>query len=948
MWLEFGCRMTKANAGIRAVLSAAVLAVMAHAGPVEFGLAEVNRAITERGMNPANIRFRTEIGQDAPESFRIELVSGMGRISGGDLRGLMYGLLAAAEQIRLTGHLSPAKGSPATPIRGIRVFIHNRDLDESWYYSKDYWQEFFAMLARDRFNRFNLVFAHQTNYMAPPYPFWVAVEKFPQVRVPGLTDEQRNRNLEMLKYISQNAADHGIDFTLGIWEHNIQRGMTPMVEGLTTENIGPYSYEALKKVLAACPAIRSVQLRTNVESGIPNDRQVAFYRDWVFRALRDSGRRLTLDLRGWAMQRGMLEAAEHAGVPLRLSSKYWAEDLGRPYQPAETFPGYSYLNFLEKPRPYGFFWELWGLGSNRLLLWGDPDYVRRAVPTFELAGSSGFEIDPPLAQKGFGNRPGVWGVFTEAQQNRVFWRWEFERYWMFYMLWGRLSYDPKTPDKVWMAELQRRFGAAAADVLEAYRQSGNVLPQIVAAHLADPNMYIWPEINPGGLIDAYKDVRSSDWRTIASIREAVRDRLEGIASAKQTPQQTADLLNAAAAATEQAVARAKAKTSAFNKEWLSSEPDFLVLAALARYHAHKQLAAYNLTLFDKTADASALDAAKREVEAGIAVWENLVKLTDNLYPEQMAFGPDDIGDWKDKLPYVRHDLVLIKEREKILQRFGRFVAGFDFGGPVHKPRNPSYRNDPFVWDNTVEPRFTPINPDTKFDLANGYGWVEDGVREALALPLTPYAEVRATAKEPAQLPVNMLFGDSIRGRGAQTFRARTGNGEFTALLLDRHGKAEEQKLEAHDGYVDIRFPEGEWNISGVVIQSARAAPPPPIPSAPKFGPRPQMTHVPPASAAPDHALPLTIRVSPAANVRAIRLYYRAVNQLAKFKMLEASGPDATFTIPAEDISPRWDLLYYFEILNKQGGGWFQPDPAVETPYYVVKIEQAEAGVGNHE
>ena len=40
--------------------------------------------------------------------------------------------------------------------------------------------------------------------------------------MPGLSAEDRNRNLEMLQYISQAAADHGIDFTLGIWEHNIQ------------------------------------------------------------------------------------------------------------------------------------------------------------------------------------------------------------------------------------------------------------------------------------------------------------------------------------------------------------------------------------------------------------------------------------------------------------------------------------------------------------------------------------------------------------------------------------------------------------------------------------------------------------------------------------------------------------------------------------------------------
>ena len=116
---------------------------------------------------------------------------------------------------------------------------------------------------------------------------------------------------------------------------------------------------------------------------------------------------------------------------------------------------------MKSPRSYKFYWELWGLGSNRLLLWGNPEYVRRAVSTFGLGGAEGFEIDPPLAQKGFGNRPGKWGVFTGAQKQRMFWKWEFERYWLFYQLWGRLSYDPATPDRAWMDELKQRFGAAA-------------------------------------------------------------------------------------------------------------------------------------------------------------------------------------------------------------------------------------------------------------------------------------------------------------------------------------------------------------------------------------------------------------------------------------------------------------------------------------------------------
>jgi hypothetical protein len=918
----------------RTALAVLALTVCALAGPVEFGRAELGRALTFRKLDPARFRVRVEISSDAPESYRIL----PGLITGGDLRGLMYGLLEAAEQVRQYGYLRQARGVPATAIRGIRLFLHNQDLEQDWYYSHDFWRDFFAMLARSRFNRFNLVFAHQTNYLAPPYPFWLALDEFPEIRVPGLTHTERERNLETLRFISDTAAEHAIDFTLGIWEHNVQPGMKPGVEGLTRANIGPYSQAALGRVLAACPSIRSVQMRTNAESGIPGDQQVEFYRDYVFRAIREAGRRVVLDLRGWALAGGMVEAAQSAGVPLRLSAKYWAEDLGRPYQPAETFPGYSYLNSLEKPRPYQFYWEVWALGSHRLLLWGDPDYVRRAVPTLRLSGSAGFEIDAPLAQKGFGNRPGKWGVFADGQQGRVFWKWEFERYWLYYLLWGRLSYDPATPETVWTRELRSRFGAAAGDVLEAYKASSGVLNQIVAAHLADPNMYIWPEINPGGLIDAYKDVRPSDLPFIASPAEAVRNRLQGVASAKQTPAQTAERLRGLAARTGQALAAARARLGPDHREWRSSEPDFEVLAALARYHAHKQVAAEQLAWFYQTADAAALAAARRELEAALDVWEKLIALTAGLYPDEMAFGPDDVGHWKDKLPYVRHDLETIQERERIFQQFGRFDFGFDFGGPPALPRGASYRNDPFVLRNTVAPRFQAVDPDTMFSETTGYGWMSQAERQAHALPLTPYHEVRAVARNPKNLPQNVLFGDWISGRGAQTFRARTGEGDFTVFFLHPDGTSTFEKLRARDGHVDIAFPQGEWACSGLVLRSPRSEQPLPAQKTLQAPTRPTIEHFPPKIAPAGQPLALSLRIYPVTAAKSVRLHYRPVNQLAEFKTLEAPAARPVFTIPGEDISPRWDLMYYFELLDAEGSGWFHPDPATATPYYVVTVE----------
>jgi len=235
----------------------------------------------------------------------------------------------------------------------------------------------------------------------------------------------------------------------------------------------------------------------------------------------------------------------------------------------------------------------------------------------------------------------------------------------------------------------------------------------------------------------------------------------------------------------------------------------------------------------------------------------------------------------------------------------------------------------------VEPRFTAVDPSSRYSEEAGFGWLSDGEREAVAIPLTPYHEMRAVTKEPQNLPHDRLLRDYIRGRGAQEFALKADPGEYRVLLLHPDGTVDERKLTAANGRLTIRFAGDAWSMSGIVVKGSKPAPafPPAIGAA--SAARPVMRHAPPATAQAESPLSLALDVS-GAGASSVRLYYRAVNQLAKFKMLEAS-PGDKFTIPGSDVSARWDLMYYFEVLNDRKGGWFQPDPLRETPYYVIKV-----------
>ncbi len=175
---------------------------LAWASPVDTGLAELNAAIAARNLK---VKFVAELTLDPPESFRIEpFSSGGAYIRGGDVRGLLYGLLEAAEQIRATGRFAKAHGERAAALRGIRL-----DLDANLEHATDeFWRNYFQMLARNRFNRAHVVF-------------------------PELVRPYRSACV-----VSRAAADAAVDLTLGVG--------------------GKITSAEMGVLLALCPAVRSV------------------------------------------------------------------------------------------------------------------------------------------------------------------------------------------------------------------------------------------------------------------------------------------------------------------------------------------------------------------------------------------------------------------------------------------------------------------------------------------------------------------------------------------------------------------------------------------------------------------------------------------------------------------------------------------------------------------
>jgi hypothetical protein len=68
-----------------------------------------------------------------------------------------------------------------------------------------------------------------------------------------------------------------------------------------------------------------------------------------------------------------------------------------------------------------------------------------------------------------------------------------------------------------------------------------------------------------------------------------------------------------------------------------------------------------------------------------------------------------------------------------------------------------------------------------------------------------------------------------------------------------------------------------------------------------------------------------------------------VNQREDYRTLPMAPTEAKdryrAVIPAEDIPPTWDLMYFIEAMDNDGNGRIYPDLNKETPYVIVRLQR---------
>ncbi len=729
------------------------------APPVRHGLTKLEQAIRAKGIS---YRERTRLGNARngpivvaglgggsgaaatlirdlgitapakPESLLIRHAEWRGNnvllVSGADDRGLMYALLGVADRIgwaedpaKPLSEVRDVEESPDAAERGLSMYTMHKARFEGFFYNEAYWASYLDMLAKNRFNTFSLLFGYESSgYLAPAFPYFLDTEGFPEIKAAGVTPKQQQRNVQALNRLIEMAHDRGLNFTLGLWDH-IYRGdhytdgvwdylpVEPVngkklpVSGVTKENLSAYSVAALVKFLRLIPNIDTIQFRMHGESGLTRVEMKQYWQD-IYAVMKEYAPTVRFDARAKGYPDDLIEDALETGLNFRVATKYWAEQMGMPFHPThiqrrnQLDRRHGYADLLRYPQKYKMLWRLWTSGTLRILPWGDPDYVRRFVASTHLYDGEGFEVTEPLATK-MASRPHNEKPFHLLAPAYQYYEHEFERYWHFYQLFGRLGYNPDTSAEIWEKEFERRFGKQAAPfVQQGLQRASQILPRIVASSLPPdkfPTTRGWAEKQRWGDIWQYAKGTPSDTQQFLSIGEAADLHLAGGESAKIHPLETADwfaraaddVLKLAGQAEERAAADASGQR---NKEFHSTMVDLRILANLARYHSERGRSAYHWALFKKSNDLSALDVSIHHEALAVAGWEKIVKTAGDVYAENLMFGRESdqrgwpvelTGHWKTELIELQRGLQELKNLRQVFEpdRW-RVIRRFDFEG----------------------------------------------------------------------------------------------------------------------------------------------------------------------------------------------------------------------------------------------------------------------------
>jgi hypothetical protein len=309
--------------------------------------------------------------------------------------------------------------------------------------------------------------------------------------------------------------------------------------------------------------------------------------------------------------------------------------------------------------------------------------------TAHFCGAVGLDLMEPLTFKGREGSGQIGGrcAYADAALNP---KYDWEKFELYYRVWGRRLYDPKADAEAWRPWLRAGFGAGAPEVESAVANASRILPVLTSAHLPSAsNHSFWPEIYTnmpivsGSEPPPYSDTPEPktfaaasplDPQLFSTMEEHGADLTAGNANAKYSPIEVAqwmeDFANAASRAIDEArlKAAARARAAAFRR----IEADVRIQVGLGRFFAAKLRSGVLFAIFEQSGETQAGVLALDQYRLAREAWAEMAAHAATVYRPDIAYGRIAMrrGHWKDRLAAIDKDIDAMTVRVRSTEQPG--------------------------------------------------------------------------------------------------------------------------------------------------------------------------------------------------------------------------------------------------------------------------------------
>ena len=688
------------------VQAASSIAIIDTAGTPQSAYAarKLGAAFTGRGhalrKDRAEYRVTLAIDAQAPaEGFRVTVKGKNIEIAGGDARGLIYGALAVGEQVGngiSIARLRDFSDKPALAFRGIKfntpwdTYRPSSALDQHYATARDlkFWEAFLDMMAANRFNALSLWTMHPFTYMIVP-------KNFPEAS--KWTPAQFAEWQHLYREVFRMAKERGLDTYVVFWSifvseefskaHNVAKeNFYPhyYVPGDTSDITKRYLRESVTQMLEEYPDLDGIGVShgEGMAGMTPLARQQFVDEVYIAGALNakraqpvklihrvpfssglSSGPGVSADVEQ-VTRTAMEKLGNKFSGPIWVEMKFnWSHGYSTPKLVKVHGGALGDTYFKPEPSNYKIVWQM----RNEdffALRWGVPDFIRQHIALNgkqEYVGGYfvGSETYIPALD-----------YFTAAR-DPVAWTWAFQRQWLFYKLWGRLLYDPATPDSTFQDEFNRRYGAKARDLLQAYALSSST--QLRLASLFD-SRWDFTLYGEGMLalqgehtnyigIDALikQPTMDPDYVSVGDYVKALGDGTS-FGAGRITPPLLIDMLERD---NRQALRLVAGIDTTGNASLMYEVADVKTWANLGLHLAEKLRGAVALQMFRGSGDDQQRQAAIDHLQKALACWDEVIRITRPIYKDMKLThyngnsfdaNPDNLFHWARIRPEVAADI----------------------------------------------------------------------------------------------------------------------------------------------------------------------------------------------------------------------------------------------------------------------------------------------------